>query len=227
MFRYRMKFSKTGTARYISHLDLLRAFERAMRRARLPVALSQGFNPHPRLSFAAPLPVGVEGLGEYLEVDLSEQLESDEIKVRLNSSLNPGLKLTGVKELPAGGPALMAQVDRADYTLHLELPSDFSLGDFEVCLEGFLAQTEIKVARKGKDGRLKEIDVRPLIFSIAGSPSQGGLELKLELKTGSSGNVRPEEVVKALGQWCHMPFAAEGVTVTRTGLFGVGRTDLF
>jgi radical SAM-linked protein len=150
--RYRIQYSKRGTARYISHLDLVRTLERAFRRAGLPIAFSEGFNPHPRFSFAAPLPVGVEGLAEVLEVEMQEPIDHQQLAERLNGVLPQGLVVLEVTDVPDNAPAPMAALTGAGYIVHIDdgdLPGPLPEG----AVENFLALEQIEVTRKGKDGR--------------------------------------------------------------------------
>lgn len=218
MPRYRIKYSKRGTSCYISHLDLVRTLERAFRRAGLPIAFSEGFNPHPRFSFAAPLPVGVEGLAEVLEVELQEPVEHKDLAERLNGTLPPGLVVLEVTSVPDNAPAPMATLTGACYVVHIDeddLPGPLPEG----AVQDFLDQERIEVTRKGKDGKKKIRDIRPGILKMEVLSQVSGLTVQLELKTGSAMNVRPEEVIEAF-------FRFNGMTVDKADL-EIVRTELF
>ncbi len=218
MPRYRIQYSKRGPAIHISHLDLVRTLERAFRRAGLPIAYSEGFNPHPRFSFAAPLPVGVEGLAEVLDVEMRESIEHRNLTERLNGALPPGLAVLDVNDVRENTPALMAELNGAGYIVHLDeddLPGPL-LGE---AVHDFLAEEQITVTRKGKDGREKTYDIRPGILKLDVLSQINGLTIQLELKTGSILNVRPEDVVEAFFRHAGMTVDKADLQIIRTRLF--------
>lgn len=220
MPRYRVEYSKNGPARFISHLDLVRAFERAMRRARLPLAFSQGFNPHPRISPGPPLPVGVEGEREYLDVELVVELVPEEVRQRLAKELPLGLAVKRVWRVPNGAPALMAAVNRASYRVELPLAGEVTAEEFHRCLRLFLEVQEVNVTRQ-REGKKRTINIRPGIYHLSGHVEGRLLLLEMTLAVGDQLNVRPEEVVEALSGHCGLPAAKEGLKIVRTGLHPV------
>lgn len=224
MPRYRIIYSKRGPASYNSHLDLVRTIERAMRRAGLPMAFSEGFNPHPRLSFAAPLPVGTEGLAEVVDVEMKHSIQCKDLADRLNSVLPPGLAVKNVNEVADNSAAPMAVLDSASYIVHLD-SDDLSAPVSEDDVEKFLAQENIEVARKGKDGRNKIRNIRPGIIKMKLLSKVSGLTMELVLKTGSVMNVRPEEVLGAFFRYADLSMDISDLQISRTGLF-VGDNNL-
>ncbi|MEW5899766.1 MAG: TIGR03936 family radical SAM-associated protein, partial [Bacillota bacterium] len=139
MPRYRVQFSKEGPARFWSHLDLVRNFERALRRAGLPMLYSQGFNPRPRFSFAAPLPVGMAGEKEYLDLELEQNISPREIFFRLSRVFPPGVRIKEVQPVRDDAPSLMAALEKAGYTVEAELSGEISDAGLQECLRSFLA----------------------------------------------------------------------------------------
>ena len=117
--KIRAKFSKKGMIRFVGHLDFMRHFQRIVKMAKLPVAYSQGFNPHALLYFALPIPVGMESMGDYLELVLTEDMPVQEIKDRLNSVLNNDIRIIDVYEIEDKSPTLMSLVEAADYEIKL------------------------------------------------------------------------------------------------------------
>lgn len=226
MPRYRIRFSKEGPARFISHLDMVRTFERAIRRASLPVAFSQGFNPHPKFSFGSPLPVGVSGTDEYVDIELVDELPPGEINGLLKSTLPRGIDIKDVQQVAESAPSMMALIDRARYLVNLDFMEQVDSSRLDGVINDFLALEEIEVVRKTKDGRDKIFDIRPGIFELKGSVAGGGAVLEMEIKHGSTGNVRPEEVVFALRDRFNLPVSPYGVSIIRTRLFGAGRVPL-
>jgi radical SAM-linked protein len=224
--RYRIRYSKKGPARFVSHLDLLRTFERAMRRAGLPLAFSQGFNPHPKFSFGAPLPVGVAGEKEYMDIELSREMPPGDIEKYLGGALPAGIDLGTVFQVPDDSPAIMSLIDRACYTVRLDFYEPVDAGLFARCMEGLLALPEVYVTRTNKEGKIKKHDVRPGIFRLEGLVHGDSAVMEMEIKTGSSGNIRPEEVVQGLTGICKLPVAEYGLHITRNLLFAPGGCSL-
>ena len=105
--RYRITFAITHAMRYVGHLDLLRAWERTLRRAELPLAYTQGFHPHPRIQIAAALPLGCTAAAEMMELWLEDDLPAEALEQRLEVALPPGLRLRGIERMPAGEPDLL------------------------------------------------------------------------------------------------------------------------
>jgi len=216
--RYRIQFSKGGPAKFISHLDLLRGFERALRRAGLPVAFSKGFNPHPRLSFAAPLPVGVEGEKEYLDVELEKNIAIKDLFLLLSNVLPEGIQIKKVWLLQGSEKALMATVEKASYRAETNFSRPASEENLTEEIQSFLAAGVIEVAAKKKDCS-KSRNIRPGIYSLKGRFELNKLILEMELQTGSTGNIRPEEVLVAFLEKSHFNLCVKDFDIKRTNLF--------
>ena len=150
--RMRVTFSTADTVKYVGHLDMHRAWERAIRRARLPLAYTQGFNPQARLQFAAALPVGFTGQGEVADVFLNEALDPAEFLGRLAAALPPGIRPLRAEPVAREAPSLQSQVCGAHYRVEVETDEADAL--FAARLDGFLARPEAwRERRKGKDVR--------------------------------------------------------------------------
>lgn len=226
MPRYRVKYSKVDTARFMSHLDLVRTFERALRRAGLPVALSQGFNPHSRMSFSFPLPVGVAGLEEYADIEFDREVSPDQMARSLNAAMPNGLKVTGACPLEERAPALMAEVERSAYMVRLDREGTPGLEEVRECLGRLLEMDGIPVIRRKKDGTGYTFDIRPGILSLSAREEGGRVVVEMELMAGSSLNIRPGEVIGAMRERCGIPDpGCPGVIRTRTR--GRGGRELF
>lgn len=215
---YRMQYSKLGPARYISHLDLLRSFERAGRRAGLPLAFTQGFNPHPKISFAAPLGVGTAGEAEYADLELTVNLPAEEVRKKLTPVLPEGLRLIEVRAVPGGLPSLMAAVQCATYRAVVKPGRPLEQPELDGMIASFLARPEIWAERKLKAGGTKRRNIRPGILALSGRSENDIMILEAELKTGSDGNVRWEEVLEAFQQTSNLPLNGRFV-LSRTGIF--------
>lgn len=192
--RLRFTFARGAAARYVSHLDLARLWERALRRARLPVAYSAGFTPHARIAFAAPLSVGHTGGAELVDVFLGEAVEPEEAAARLGAQLPEGLSLLVAQAVPVSGPALQAQLRAAEYVVSFAEESPA----LAIRVAELLARVEVPIERRREGKRVKDLDLRPFIQTLivtSTSPAQ----LVMRLKMDTAGAARPDEVLAALG----------------------------
>ena len=191
--RARITFSKQGALRYTGHLDLHRLWERAMRRADLPLSYSQGFHPQPKISLASALPLGFSSRGEVLDVRFNDEIPTEEIAARLKDSLPPDIQVTHVESVDEREPALQTQVLSATYDVHLTEPVDGS--ELTRKVEELLASESLPRERRGKF-----YDLRPLIETLDVITEADGkvwMQMKLAARDGATG--RPEEVLNALG----------------------------
>ena len=181
---YYLRYEKTENVKYVSHLDFVRMFGRALRRAHLPIAYSEGFNPHPLLGFALPLSVGYTSECEILEIALTEEIPTEEIVERFNSVLPDGVKILSAHE----GKSNMKKLDIALYQV---FPEKTPSGIAE-----FLAMDKILIEKKTKSG-IKETDIRPDIKDI--KVTLGKIEMILS--AGSRSNLKPEVVIAAMNKY--------------------------
>lgn len=193
----RIKYRKTPEGRFLSHLDLVRTMQRAFRRARLPLAYSEGFNPHPKLSYGSALAVGVASDGEYLDLELRKGVELDGLKGKLQEAMPPGLEIMEIKELSQRKESLSALINMARYRVEVPLSRSVPQESIERAIAGVLARNRIEATREGKKGA-RSVDIRKGIYELTGRKTETGLDLIMDLQTGSEGNVRPEEVVRAV-----------------------------
>lgn len=196
--RMRLIFSKEGATRYISHLDLARALERALNRAGLPVAYSQGFNRRPRLSLAAALPLGYTGEAEVADVWLAEAVSPATFMAQLEPKMPPGIRLRAAHETPLLGPSLQQQLAESVYEVR-----------FSVVVDGAALRSAITVMldapslawqrTRTKSGRPQLVDLRPLILAMDVVENQVGPRLLMRLVQTASQTGRPDDVLAALG----------------------------
>lgn len=212
----RLKYSKTQEGRFLSHLDLLRTMERTFRRAGLKLAFSEGFNPHPKMSFASALAVGVTSSGEYADVELREDMSLQELRERLQEALPSALEIQEIKPIERG-ESLSARINLARYEVYAPLEDPLTEEELQRLITGLLQQPEIPVTRAGKKGP-KEVNIRSGLYRLEGRAADSALILTMDVQTGSAGNVRPEEVLEALRQYGNLQ-TAPGVRLHRTGLF--------
>lgn len=192
MYKYWVKYEKTEPARFISHLDLLRALDRAIRRADIPIAYSQGFNPHPKLSFATPLSVGIISHGDYLELELTEKLSPETIINRINATLPQGIQFLELKMIEKRVPTLGSLVEATSYNVEV---NNFNKDILDKKITNLLEQNEILIERKSKKG-MKTVDILPLICSL--KLEQDGT-LTMLLTTNNTANAKPKEILALLG----------------------------
>lgn len=193
MQRLRITFSKTAAMKFSGHLDLHKTWERTLRRARLPLAYSEGFNPHPKIQLAAALPLGFTSDCEIVDIWLETPQPLAEARAALERAVPPGITLIEVAEALEGGPALQTQVIAAEYRVLVS--TDLSSEAMDERIAALLAAPEIKRVRRNK-----EYDLRPLIESLARVESDAlghALLMRLAAREGATG--RPEEVIEALG----------------------------
>ncbi|BDV41376.1 B12-binding protein [Geotalea uraniireducens] len=152
----RLRYTKTGRMRFLSHLEMIGLFTRAVHRARLPIRFSQGFHPHPKFSFATALSVGIESMAEYMDMEVAPGLEPAELRSRLNAALPAGICVTEATELPPGSPSLSVIIDKTRY--RVTLPTGTAV-DLPSRAETFLALTSYPFRRE-KKGKISEYDLR-------------------------------------------------------------------
>lgn len=191
--RWRITYTVEGPLRYISHLEQVRVWERAIRRAGLPLAYSGGFTPRPRLQVAAPLPLGFASEAEWLDLWLEQPVEPERIVQALTRALPEGLTIRSIEEVPLVAPPLPSQVTAARYavTVETKVPAD----EIRQRIEELLAAETLPRERRGRS-----YDLRPLILGLRLEEVRAGecvLTMLLSAREGATG--RPEEVIDALG----------------------------
>ena len=219
MITVRLKFTKGEEVKYISHLDLMRTFQRAIRRSGLPVAYSSGFNPHQEISFGAPLSLGVTSSAEFVDIKLVSEMYVGELKERLNPALPRGIQILDGRILPEKFKSAMSLVTHARYSIRM-LIDNISADMLQSSLAAFMEQAAIPVMKEQpkKGFELKEIDIKPLIVSIKVMyGGDGEFFLNCMLKSGSQANLKPELLVKAFGKFAD--YAISGVKINREAVY--------
>lgn len=195
----RIKFRKYGVMKFIGHLDVMRFFQKAMRRADIPIAFTGGYSPHMIMSFAQPLGVGITSEGEYLDIELKEPVSSREAIARLNRVMVEGIDIVSFVEIPgdkkAGGMTITAAADYRVFLSESIHSSDVYIPIPEKWRESiphFLGEKQIIVWKKAKKTE-KEVDILPLIYKMNADKES----LYLLLATGSEQNLKPDLVMEA------------------------------
>ena len=189
--------------RFIGHLDMMRYFQKAIRRADIDIAYSEGFSPHQIMSFAAPLGVGITSDGEYLDIEVHSSKSSEESLKALNEAMVEGVEVVEYKQLPEGTKNAMSSVAAADYivTFKEKEKNPFTLELLSKALEEFYGeQEEILITKQTKKSE-KTMDLKPLIYELeAVNEENPGFFLKV--CTGSTDNIKPELVLTAFSDYC-------------------------
>jgi len=195
--RLRIRHTKESALKYISHLDLMRVWERIFRRAAIPIAYSEGFNPRPKIASAAPLSVGYSSEAELLDIRLTRRLSPLNVVEQLSPQLPQGLRITSVEEIPLTLPSLQSQMRQAEYQARLMTTS--SPEEIRGHIEALLAEKSIPWQRRHK-GKIRSYDLLPLIDDlwIAGQWDKG-IILGMRLQLSSQATGRPDDVLEALG----------------------------
>ena len=202
----RIKFRKNGVMKFIGHLDIMRYFQKAIRRAEIPIAFTSGYSPHMIISFANPLGVGLTSDGEYFDIELTESIASKEAVRRLNEQMVDGMEIVSFVQIPddkkSKGMSIVAGADYLSSVKNGSLPEDLAEK-----LEAFYAQNEICVVKKTKKSE-KEVDIRPMIYKLECRDGK----IYMRVAAGSVQNLKPELVTEAFVRYLGMD--AEEVTFT-------------
>ncbi len=211
--KVRIKFSKHGVMRYIGHLDIMRYFQKVFRRAGIDIAYSSGFSPHQIMSFAAPLGVGLESDGEYLDVELYSLESTEKLVEKMNEQMAEGMKALSAVILPDKSENAMASVAAAGYYILFKNGFEPASG-WRDAIKAFLGQEHIFVQKQTKKNLL-EVDLKPAIYDFRVSSYSQKDCLYLMVNASSSGNVKPVMVMEALFDMLGVPFDSSVLSITR------------
>lgn len=208
----RCLFERIGSASYVGHLDLMHTFDRAVRRADMPILYTQGYNPRPMMVFALPLGVGIDTLADYIDISLSYEVDVNEFMEKVNKYLPEGVKLYGGVNITEPKDSLMSVVTTAMYR--------FEAKGIKKPMEALFKRDEIVVEKKSK-GKIVTTDIRSLLLSGAQCPSEDENTAELYCLAGSSRNLRPDVLLRALCQYEGFDEEeAANCRVLRLGLYG-------
>lgn len=219
VMRIRVKFTKEGNVKFVGHLDTVRLFQRAIKAAGIPVAYSQGFNPHSLVYFAMPLSVGVSSTGEYMDIVTAEEMSVEEVQARLEKILVRGIDVVDAFEMPTSTESLMSLVDAADY--EIVLPKTQLGQDALQKMIAVMDQEEIMVIKKTKK-KEKEVDIKPLICEFELEETDDTIVIYTTIMAGSKQNLSPDLLVQSL-----VGEAFEGLsyTVARKELYHINEAE--
>ena len=214
-----MQFCKTREGRFLSHLDLMHTWERVIRRSQLPLAYSQGFNPHPKINFASACAVGTTSDGEYMDMELTQDLPVEQVEEMLQAVMPPAFRVSAMKVVTGKAPSLMSIIQRARYVLRLELVEEAAQEQLDAAVERFWQQEEIVIYRYKKNSKDKKpVNIRPGVYELELTAEGKNALLHILVQCGNEGNIRPEEVAYGL-MATGMPMVQHVVRIHRLGLY--------
>ena len=190
--KIRIKFKKEGVMKFIGHLDVMRYFQKLLRRASIPIAYSSGMSPHQIMSFAMPLGTGIESDAEYVDIEITDYISSEAAIRAMNNNNVEGIEIVSFKELPENAKNAMASIYAAKYyvTFRDKYKPDFKLDE---ALLKLMNKDTIEIIKKTKKGETA-VDIKPGIYEYSCDKDS----LTVTLATGSALNIKPEYVIEAL-----------------------------
>ena len=220
----RIKFRKYGALRFIGHLDVMRFFQKVMRRAEIPIAFTGGYSPHMIMSFASPLGIGLSSDGEYFDIELIEPVESEDAVRRMNEACVEGIEVVSIRQIAEEKKMTgMTILAGADYLVSIKeeaLPDGWQ-DQFRI----FMEQSEIRIVKQTKRSE-KEVDIRPMIWKW----EIRGDKIYLQVASGSVQNLKPDLVMEAFVRFLEErgDFRGNGGTSPlETGAFGYHRLEMY
>lgn len=211
----RAKFVRREDVKFISHLDIMRTFERALRRSHIPISYSMGFNPQPQIVFGLPLAVGVTSEAEYADFQLTKHIDTNSFIEGLNKELPVGLKILDVK-YKDNTKNIMAVIGIASYIILVYTCLNLGINDIREKICAFKNEMNIMIKKEGKK-RTREINIRPMVHRLNVEEYNEVYKISALLSAGGTENLRPDLLIAALNMYAELDF--EIVNIHRTGLF--------
>lgn len=212
--KLRIKFSKKGPLRFIGHLDIMRYFQKAIRRSDIDIAYSTGFSPHQIMSFAAPLGVGVESEGEYFDIEVNSVTTAEDMIARLNAEMAEGMTITGIRILSDNAKNAMASVKAASYRLRWKdgYSPEYNLSE---AVAEFLSKEEVLYTKQ----TAKSVIERNLKEAVYELKAMDERTIYMLVDASSAGNVKPGAVVECLAGFYGKKYDSNAIQVTREDTF--------
>lgn len=215
--KIRIKFSKQGPLKFIGHLDIMRYFQKVIRRADVDIRYSEGYSPHQIMSFASPLGVGILSNGEYVDIEVNSTEDSRTMVERINRENAEGFRVLSYRKLDDTAKNAMSVVAAADYTIWFkEGYEPDSIPLFMENLFNFCQSETIEIVKKTKKG-FKAMDLRPYIYETHLVNNNTGIFMKVS--SGSTVNVKPEQVIGAYYESVGLPFPVFAFQVQREEVY--------
>ena len=221
--KIRIKFRKWGSMKFIGHLDMMRYFQKVMRRADVDIRYSEGFSPHQIMSFAAPLGVGITSDGEYFDIEVHSTKSSAEMIADMNKTMVDGVEITGYVALPDNAKTAMAIVAAADYVLSYkegyEVP--FSVEEWKSHVaELFTNQKAFTIIKKTKRSE-REVDLKPLVYAFDVIEEDGKPAFYINVSTGSVDNIKPELLLASMYEKLGLEYNESAIAIHRKDVYAI------
>lgn len=221
--KIRIKFRKWGSMKFIGHLDMMRYFQKVMRRADVDIRYSEGFSPHQIMSFAAPLGVGITSDGEYFDIEVHSTKSSAEMIADMNKTMVDGVEITGYVALPDNAKTAMAIVAAADYVLSYkegyEVP--FSVEEWKSHVaELFTNQKAFTIIKKTKKSE-REVDLKPLVYAFDVIEEDGKPAFYINVSTGSVDNIKPELLLASMYEKLGLEYNESAIAIHRKDVYAM------
>jgi radical SAM-linked protein len=220
--KIRIKFRRFGAVKFLGHLDMMRYFQKAVRRAGIDICYSEGFSPHQIMSFAAPLGVGITSDGEYFDIEVNSTMSSEQAIKAFNDTMVDGIEVTGYVRLPDNAKTAMAIVAAADYRLTFKsgYESPYNVSEWQSAIrELFYDQPEFLIRKKTKKSE-REVDLKPLVYALEVSEDEDeNPSFFLKLSAGSTDNIKPELVLASLYEKLGIPFNEQTIQIHRLEVY--------
>lgn len=221
--KIRIKFRKWGSMKFIGHLDMMRYFQKVMRRADVDIRYSEGFSPHQIMSFAAPLGVGITSDGEYLDIEVHSTKSSEEMIKDLNATMVNGVDIVGYVALPDNAKPAMSIVAAADYVLSYkegyEVP--FTVEEWKSHVaELFTNQSTFTIMKKTKKSE-REVDLKPLVYAFDVIEQDGKPAFYINVSTGSVDNIKPELLLSSIYEKLGLEYNESAIAIHRKDVYAV------
>ena len=218
----RVKYKKEDEMIFISHLDLQRLLQRAFRRAKINLSYSEGFNPHPKMSYGNALALGVESQGEYVDIGIEDDIEVDEFLERINNQLPEGIKFIKGQEIDPKTPSLSSVIVYGEYIFNIDLEVPLSKEFVKSRVLNFVKSEEIIVTKTNKKGRKVEVDIRPLIknFDLV-SLDDKKVTFESTIATGSKANLNINILIPQILNMLDLEIDPREVSVLRRDLYAM------
>ena len=223
----RVKFKKEGDMIYISHLDLQKLLQRAFRRADIELSYSKGYNPHPKMSYGNALALVTESYGEYVDIEIEEEIGVEEFLTRINEELPQGIEFVKAEEIDPKTPSLASTIEYGEYLFNIELETPLSKEFVKSRIADFMNKEEIMITKKNKKGKIVESNIRPMIrfFDIL-SLEENNLILIATIATGSKANLNTNIFIPKVLEMLDLDMDPLDVDILRRELFVVENDQL-
>ena len=218
----RVKYKKEDEMIFISHLDLQRLLQRAFRRAKINLSYSEGFNPHPKMSYGNALALGVESQGEYVDIEIEDDIEVKEFLERINEQLPDGIKFVKGQEIDPKNPSLSSIIVYGEYIFNIDLEVPLSKEFVKSRVLNFVKSKEIIITKKNKKGKKVEVDIRPMIrnFDLV-SLDDNRVTFVSTIATGSKANLNINILIPQILDMINLDMDPREVGVLRRDLYKV------